>query len=322
LLAPAIPPDDDERLRHLKDLGILDTEPEAHFDRVTRLAQRLFDVPIALVSLVDANRLWFKSCFGLPQGDLPRDVSFCGHAILGDETFVIPDAAADPRFADNPLVTGAPHIRFYAGQPLRVGDGYKIGTLCLIDTKPREFDEADRAALRDFAAILERELAAMRLATLDELTGLSNRRGFHILARKAFGLARRLGLPAAALAFDLDKFKTINDTYGHPTGDAALRLFAEALRDSVREADVTARLGGDEFAALLIDCSVDQAAEVVSRIGDKLDARIAETGFPVAIRFSAGVGAIDPADESSFDAAFAAADNDMYRRKKARGAVR
>jgi diguanylate cyclase (GGDEF)-like protein len=322
LLAPALPPDENERLRALNDLAILDTPPEERFDRVTRLAQRMFGVPIATISLIDANRQWLKSCIGGGTLELPRDITFCGHAILDDDVFVIEDALADPRFADNPLVTGAPHIRFYAGQPLRVAGGFKIGTLCVIDTAPRRFSAEDRAALRDLAAVLERELAALHLATADELTGLSNRRGFSALGRKAFSLARRLSLPMAAIAFDLDKFKAINDTYGHAAGDAALRLFADALRHAVRDADVAARLGGDEFAALLVNCPADEVEPVIARIRAHVAKRIAETGFPTAIEFSAGFAAIDATATADFDAAMAQADSEMYRRKNARKAAR
>jgi diguanylate cyclase (GGDEF)-like protein len=322
LLAPAFPADDDERLRHLADLAILDTPPEAQFDRIVRLAKKMFDVPIALVSLVDANRQWFKACIGLPVRETGRDISFCGHAILGEDVFVIEDARADPRFADNPLVTGTPFIRFYAGQPLRVAGGHKIGTLCVIDTDPRFFSAEDRAALRDLAAVLERELAALHLATVDELTGLPNRRGFAAQGRNAFNLSRRLNLNSTVVAFDLDKFKAINDTYGHAAGDAALRLFADALRHAMRETDVAARMGGDEFTALLVDCPVDRVPTVTARIREWLDRRIAETGFPAAIGFSAGVAAIDPLAQTPFEDTLAEADGEMYRRKNARKAAR
>lgn len=163
MLEPSLPTDETERVAALHALNVLDTAPEDRFDRVTRLAARLFDVPIALVSLVDANRQWFKSCYGLSATETPRSVSFCGHAILSDDTFIIPDALLDVRFADNPLVTGAPHVRFYAGQPLIGMDGRKLGTLCIIDHKPRHLSEEDRGALRSFAALAQQELNLTRL---------------------------------------------------------------------------------------------------------------------------------------------------------------
>ncbi len=127
---PDIPDYEPERLAALQRLNLLDTESESRFDRITRLAQRLFQVPIALVSLVDSDRQWFKSKQGLDACETGRDISFCGHAILGSGIFEIPDATQDTRFADNPLVTGAPDIRFYAGAPLQSADGFNIGTLC------------------------------------------------------------------------------------------------------------------------------------------------------------------------------------------------
>jgi PAS domain S-box-containing protein len=155
---PAIPDNEAQRLAALRALNVLDTPPEERFDRITRIAARLMDVPICLVSLVDANRQWFKSCVGLAARETPRDISFCGHAILESEALVIPDALAAPRFADNPLVAGEPRIRFYAGQPLSAVDGSRLGTLCLIDRKPRHMSAADLQALRDLAHMVEREL--------------------------------------------------------------------------------------------------------------------------------------------------------------------
>ena len=174
MLEPLLPADEAERLAALRALNILETAPEDRFDRITRLAARLFDVPIALVSLVDANRQWFKSCYGLSATETPRSVSFCGHAILSDDTFIIPDALLDARFADNPLVTGAPHVRFYAGQPLTGMDGLKLGTLCIIDHKPRHLSEQDREALRNLAALAQQEL---NLTQLHQAWALKNMGG-------------------------------------------------------------------------------------------------------------------------------------------------
>jgi len=177
LKKPDTPQEEQARLETLRSLGILDTPPEERFDRLTRMAKRLLGVPIALVSLVDENRQWFKSCFGLNVSETSRDISFCGHAILGNDLFIIPDTIMDERFADNPLVLNDPYIRFYAGCPLRAPNGQKLGTLCIIDRQPRNFEKEDLEALKDLASMAERELAAIQLATLDELTNISNRRG-------------------------------------------------------------------------------------------------------------------------------------------------
>lgn len=155
---PPTPAEEARRLQALHELAILDTAPEERFDRITRLAARFFGVPIALISLVDHDRQWFKSRSGLQVAQTSREVSFCGHAILQDETLVVPDALADDRFADNPLVLSEPRLRFYAGHPIVAPDGSAIGTLCLIDHAPRFFGAAQIKALRDMAALVEREL--------------------------------------------------------------------------------------------------------------------------------------------------------------------
>ena len=151
MIEPANPPDEAKRLAALRALRILDTPPEERFDRITRIAAELFNVPISVISMIDSNRQWFKSHHGLGVSETPRSISFCGHAILQPEVFHVADATLDPRFADNPLVVGDPKIRFYAGMPLRAPGGEALGTLCLIDSKAREFSDADRALLADLA---------------------------------------------------------------------------------------------------------------------------------------------------------------------------
>ena len=157
------PKDESQRLLSLKRTGLLDTDYEERFDRITRLAKCMFDVNISAVSLVDNDRQWFKSIQGIDVAETPRDQAFCAHAILEDDLLVVPDALQDERFADNPLVAGGPKIRFYAGCPIRVpteGENkMAIGTLCVIDSKPRDLKENERRALRDFGAMVEREIA-------------------------------------------------------------------------------------------------------------------------------------------------------------------
>jgi len=160
MLAPKIPPLEQNRLEDLWALDILDSPHEERFDRLTRTARRLFQVPIALVSLIDENRQWFKSHSGLDVTETPRNISFCAHAILGDDIFYIPDVKQDERFLDNPMVLSKPFIRFYAGYPLASPQGGKLGTLCIIDDKPRQLSAADIDILRDLGRIAERELNA------------------------------------------------------------------------------------------------------------------------------------------------------------------
>jgi phosphoribosyl 1,2-cyclic phosphodiesterase/DNA-binding response OmpR family regulator len=153
-----IPDDEERRIAALHELRILDTEPEDRFDRVTRLAAALFDVPMVLISLVDENRQWFKSCLGLDSKETPRDAAFCAHVIHSREPMIVSDTFRDHRFADNPLVINEPRIRFYAGYPLILDDGSCLGTLCLLDTRPRDLKSPDLARLRDLAQITLREM--------------------------------------------------------------------------------------------------------------------------------------------------------------------
>lgn len=314
--APPVPVGEQERLSQLRSLAILDTPPEERFDRVARMAQRLFGVPIALVSLVDENRQWFKACFGLDVSETERRISFCGHAIVNNAVFVIEDALQDERFADNPLVTGEPHIRFYAGQPLHTISGQAMGTLCIIDRAPRSFGEEDRAMLSDLAGMVEREIMAVQLAISDELTRISNRRGFLALSKYSLDVCKRQLFPATLVFFDLDRFKQVNDTHGHAEGDRVLNIFAEQMRQSFRTSDLFARLGGDEFVALLTNVDADEINAVIARFNDALQARCASLELPYTIGFSYGLTSYEPLKHSSVEDMLHEADRAMYSNKR------
>ena len=161
-----VPADEERRLASLRALRILDTDPDERFDRITRLASALFNAPIALVSLVDENRQWFKSCYGLNVKETSRDAAFCAHVVHDREPMVVPDTFLDARFAENPLVIGEPRIRFYAGYPLILNDGACIGTLCVFDTRPRPLEGADLARLRDLADLAMQEIQRMNAVEL------------------------------------------------------------------------------------------------------------------------------------------------------------
>lgn len=316
MLSAPIPHDETSRLATLRLLKILDTQPEERFDRLTRMAKRLFDVPIAMVTLVDAERQWFKSCVGIKLPETPRDISFCGHAILSDEVMMVPDALQDERFFDNPLVTGEPKIRFYAGCPLKVA-GHNLGTLCVIDDKPRAFDEEEQHLLRDLARMAEQELSAIQLATTDDLTGVSNRRGFEVLGNHVLKVCARMGKAATLLLFDLNKFKAINDTFGHSAGDRALQLFAQGLLEVFRESDVIGRLGGDEFAVLLTGTSKDRVEAALGRLEDWLSRRDAGEKPGYDILFSAGQIEFNPVAPETLESLLVKADAAMYTSKRA-----
>ncbi|MBW8189968.1 sensor domain-containing diguanylate cyclase [Neiella marina] len=313
---PSRPNNEAARLVELRSLNILDTSNEERFDRVTRIAQRVFDVPIAVVSLVDDERQWFKSCAGLDATETSRDVSFCGHAILDSKVLLVTDALEDERFCDNPLVTGAPYIRFYAGCPLRSPNGLRVGTLCLIDSKPRDFCRVEMETLVDLASMVERELAAFQLATMDELTGISNRRGFTVLAEHSLSLFAREHIPATLVFFDLDHFKEINDTFGHAEGDRALEIFARVMRENFRESDLFARIGGDEFVVLFTNTRRQIAMGVLKKFAHALKLHNINSGDGYEIEFSCGAVQYDPLKHDTVDALLADGDQLMYHNKQ------
>lgn len=314
---PDIPQDEQARLKTLRSLDVMDTLPEERFDRLTRMTKRMFGVPIALVSLVDENRQWFKSCIGLGLSETSRDISFCGHAILGEGVFVIPNTIEDQRFADNPLVLGDPNIRFYAGCPL-VLNGRKLGTLCIIDQQPRSFDKEDIEALKDLASMVERELAAVQLATLDELTNISNRRGFMALAQHSMNLCARQKIPASLVFLDLDKFKPINDKFGHAEGDRALINFASQMNIHIRNSDVFARLGGDEFVLFLINTSEQQAEKIIVNLNHTLKKYNQEANRGYDIAFSYGIVEFNSEKHHAIEELLVNGDSLMYEVKKAK----
>lgn len=165
--AAPIPANDEERLAALHALLILDTPPEQRFDRIVDFAAREFDVPIALLTMVDRDRQWFKARYGLSACETSRDISFCGHAIHHPDVLFVEDARTDERFVDNPLVTGDPYIRFYAGAPLQLPNGHIVGTLCVIDRRSRRFDPVEHSILLTLRDLVVKELVTAG-SSLDE----------------------------------------------------------------------------------------------------------------------------------------------------------
>lgn len=314
---PPRPENEQQRLHSLRALDILDTDAEERFDRLTRLARMVCRTPISVISLVDEYRQWFKSVVGLDVRETPRDVSFCGHAILGHASMRVENVLEDPRFADNPLVVQNPHIRAYAGAPLRLPNGATLGTLCVIDTEARKFSDEELTALEDLARLVENELLAVELAALDELTMLPNRRGLHLLAQYVLSRANRSAESVCALMIDINDFKLINDQFGHAAGDRALQEFSATLRDLFRKTDVIARVGGDEFVVLAqADCAL--IAEILACFTSRLQEHLGNLGVPFTIHYSVGMAQYDPQRHADFSSLLADADLAMYQSRNIR----
>ncbi|GGM79127.1 sensor domain-containing diguanylate cyclase [Shewanella xiamenensis] len=314
MLLPPIPENELARLATLRALNILNTDAEERFDRITRLAKRIFSVPICLVSLVDEDRQWFKSCQGLDVTETSRNISFCGHAINHPGVFFIEDASKDSRFADNPLVVDAPHIRFYAGYSLTINH-YRVGTLCLIGSCARIFSDEDIETLTDLGKMVEAELLSLSQNISDKLTTISNRRGFELLANKALASCRRQREQAVLFFFDLDSFKEINDNFGHLMGDRLLYDFAHILIAAFRESDVVARLGGDEFVVLLSFVKPDAVDVAIKRFQSLLDQYNQQHPQQPTLASSIGIAHWSPESDINLEVLLDAADKAMYQDK-------
>jgi diguanylate cyclase (GGDEF)-like protein len=343
MVAAAPPANERARLAALRSLAILDSPPDPRFTLFTGLAARVCEAPIALVSLIDGGRQWFRASIGLEDSvrETPRDQAFCAHAVLRPhEVLVVEDATTDPRFADDPLVTGDFHVRAYAGAPLVDEDGHALGTLCVLDRQARGFTPAQLGLLRDLAqgvtAVLGLHAAARRaqlLAARDALTGVATRGVFDeqlaaALAQPARAGGRRSRHPGrppgrppgrgalAVLLVDLDRFKWVNDVFGHAAGDAALCAAAHRLDSVLRSGDLLARLGGDEFAVLCPGLSGPQDAEAIAaRALEALAEPFELNGQPISLDGSIGI-ALAPDDATVPDELMAAADAALYAAKR------
>jgi diguanylate cyclase (GGDEF)-like protein len=305
------------RLSALRSYCVLETGREARFDDLTCLASTICETPVSLVSLVDTNRLFFKSAHGVDLREVPYPDFFCGHAIRQRDLFVVPDANEDPRFAKHPLVVDSPRVRFYAGAPLITPQDYRLGTLCVIDFVPRELQpkqlEILRILGRQVMCQLELNLQAMR----DPLTGLYNRRQLEESLHREVLRARRLGGTVGVMAIDVDHFKRVNDTLGHEVGDRALRGIAEELASCVREEDIACRAGGEEFVIILPGAgktALRSRAEALRRTVERAQIPAGEGVLKLTV--SIGLASF-PTHGDSGKAVLRAADVALYKAKAA-----
>lgn len=331
---PPLTKDEPARLAALRATCQLDTPIEGRFEVITRIAKSLFNVPIAAVSLVDTDRQWFKSIQGLDVEQTGRDISFCGHTIQNDEVMVVSDARQDPRFADNPLVTGPPNIVFYAGCPIRAVSGGNIATLCLIDTKARQMSDEELVKFRDIAAMAQLQLnhsiqesvacdlihqieAEKRKALIDPLTRIWNRDGIDELLERQVRECGKQNRGMAVVMADLDHFKKINDKYGHLVGDEVLREVARRLLTVARPCDHVGRFGGEEFIVVLGGCDDPQVARDLAESLRKQvrDNPVQTSAGDIDITSSFGVHYAPTGGRDSAEDLIRDADSALYRAK-------
>ena len=350
MMTPQIPVDEARRLAALHATSLFGTGPEEAFDRITRMTAKLLQVPTALISLVGSDTQWFKSRCGFTAQTTSRDVSFCGHAILTDEPLVVEDAARDPRFFDNPIVTGAPHVRFYAGVQLYSVERAKLGTLCIIDSQPRELDAAGLDELHDLARMVEEliyhrqlaiasqqlhdqlqrnasraQLAASAgqvefLLTHDTLTGLANRQALLGAIRDSVADWRRHASQSAVACLNIDRFKRINDALGHAAGDEVLVAVTRCLQAGLGEQDLLARTGSDEFVLLLNQPGGVAGLETRLRaLMDGVNGNVSWAGKDISITCSLGFARF-PQDGEDADTLLSNASTAMRHAKETGGA--
>lgn len=326
------PMDESSRLDALHAYQLLDSQADEDFDLLTELAAELCEAPYSFVSLVDEERVWYKSSFGTQAVQAPRDDSYCSWAILEQTELVIADVREDVRTANMPITANNKEYRMYAGVNLTTDDGYRVGVLCVVDTQPRNLTERQLGLLRKLARQvitlmelrrLDRELrdalsAVTRLANEDELTGLKNRRAWMEEARHQLQLSKRLGTPLSILMLDVDHFKSVNDTHGHPVGDAVLRSLGKLLTLCLRETDTPGRMGGEEFAVLIPGTDATGAARIAETLRNAVALENIQDGS-VELQVTVSIGVVsvqNPAKDLALDTLMRTADQALYTAKQ------
>jgi diguanylate cyclase (GGDEF)-like protein len=305
------------RLRALRDYQVLDTPREVAFDRITRLAKTVLRTPIAQISFIDRGRQWLKASEGEVVCEIPRDESFCTHAIACDETLVVSDAATDARFAALPQVAAAPCVRSYIGVPLRTAHGFKIGAICVMDTVVRHPTSEEIAILEDLAAVVMDELELRRAATVDSLTGALSRHAFLEAAAREIVSVRQSPRELSCIALDIDYFKAVNDGHGYAAGDRALHELVLALTSCMGEAAYIGRTGGDGFVIMLPGANSTTAAKLGERLRARvMDAALALPSGAIRLTISLGVATLRSGDAGIGDL-LCRADDALYAAKAA-----
>ena len=322
------------RLSALEQTSLLDASPDEAFDRLTRLATEILQAPISLVSLVEETRQYFKSCVGLPepwatQRETPLTHSFCQHVVADAAPLIISDATQHPLVRDNLAIRDLGVVA-YLGIPLTTSTGIVLGSFCVIDTHPRAWTKKEIALLTELAAWAMTEIELRRqvrlrekaeeilreMSMMDDLTGLYNRRAMGFFLEEEAARSRRFSSPLGMVMLDLDRFKEINDHYGHKAGDEMLCRAADIIQQSVRTIDHAIRYGGDEFLLLLPDTDKTGATALAERLraAYELDA-LQAYGASNPMTLSAGEVSM-PEDAATVEDLLSKADKALYEAKR------
>lgn len=288
--------DDEGRIRALERLNLLDTPAEAPFENIVNLLQQTLNVPICAISLIDRHRQWFKARRGLETDETDRKYSLCTHTILKNGPLIVRDTLEDPLFRNNPCVTGEPFVRGYAGIPLKISEGYQVGSLCVVDTKPREFPVSEIALLQEFAQAVLSEIELRQIAATDDLTKALSRRGWYECANAQFQLAKQDKSPLSLALLDIDHFRKINNRFGHWAGDTVLVALAEACMETMREDDFFGRIGGEEFAVLFPETEAATARHVMETLRIAFEKMEHDLGEVIRSTISIGVTELKTGD--------------------------
>ena len=303
-----------DRLAALDQFDVLDSPREKPFDRIASLIRNIFGVEVGIVSMIDGHRQWYKASDGATVDEVPLESTFCRLTVQSDDPVVVKDATQDVRFATNPHVTGKPHVRFYAGIPLRTRQGHNIGTLCAIDSTPRDFSDRDILILTGLADIAMDELELRKQATFDSLTGTLCRRAFKEEGERVQSLARRHNHALSAIVFDLDRFKSINDRFGHAAGDEVLVSVASLCRQVLRKGDSFGRLGGEEFGVFLPHTDNSGALRVANKIRQEIANLRTSFSPDESVTASFGIASLVPGS-GGVDRLLQDADDALYKAK-------
>lgn len=305
------------RLQALEKLDLLDSPRDPGFDRFVRLIQEMFSVEIGIVSFIDGHRQWYKASAGMPVDELPRQDTFCRYVLESEDPLIVQDALLDERFSHHPVVLNPPHIRFYAGFPLKTDEGLVVGTICAIDSKPRSFGKRDMRVFEELAGAVMDRVALAKLATTDGLTGLMTRRSFEEEAHRLISQALRHRQEVSCIMLDVDHFKSINDRFGHQTGDEVLKAVASTCKAQLRAGDLFGRLGGEEFAAILPHVGRESALATADKLRQAVaSATIDGPAGPLSVTASFGVTSTSIIAKD-VDTLVSQADAAMYRAKEA-----